>query len=121
MRRKVNNSEIHETKRYYEVPSEKVQEWSDTIADLTKQNQQFKAERDKFEQMLNEECERGYQMEGKYRGMKGERDSLITDLDVLRKNKLEYEKQVRFKTTLKFIMFIIVFLILSAILNPILF
>lgn len=84
MRRKVNNSEIHETKKYYEVPSEKVQEWSDTIADLTKQNQQFKAERDKFEQMLNEECERGYQMEGKYRGMKAERDSLITDLDVLR-------------------------------------
>lgn len=121
MKRKFNNSEIHETKKYYEVPSEKVQEWSDTIADLTKQNQQFKAERDKFEQMLNEECERGYQMEGKYRGMKVERDSLITDLDVLRKNKLEYEEQVGVKTMLKFIMFIIVFLILSAVLKTILF
>lgn len=46
MRRKVNNSEIHETKRYYEVPSEKVQEWSDTIENLTKQRDQYKAERD---------------------------------------------------------------------------
>lgn len=46
MRRKVNNSETHETKRYYEVPSEKVQEWSDTIESLTKQRDQYKAERD---------------------------------------------------------------------------
>lgn len=46
MRRKVNNSETHETKRYYEVPSEKVQEWSDTIENLTKQRDQFKSERD---------------------------------------------------------------------------
>lgn len=46
MRRKVNNSETHETKRYYEVPSEKVQEWSDTIENLTKQRDQYKAERD---------------------------------------------------------------------------
>lgn len=45
MRRKVNNSEIHEIKRYYEVPSEKVQEWSDTIENLTKQRDQFKAKR----------------------------------------------------------------------------
>lgn len=45
MRRKVNNSEIHESKRYYKVPSEKVQEWSDTIENLTKQRDQFKAER----------------------------------------------------------------------------
>lgn len=46
MRRKVNNSETHEIKRYYKVPSEKVQEWSDTIENLTKQSDQFKAERD---------------------------------------------------------------------------
>lgn len=46
MRRKVNNSEIHEIKRYYEVPSEKVQEWSDTIENLTKQRDQYKTERD---------------------------------------------------------------------------
>ena len=46
MRRKVNNSEIHEIKRYYKVPSEKVQEWSDTIENLTKQCDQYKSERD---------------------------------------------------------------------------
>lgn len=80
MRRKVNNSQTNETKRYYEVPSEKVQEWSDTIADLTKQNQQFKAERDKFEQMLNKECECGYKMEGKLHDMTKQRDTLIDDL-----------------------------------------
>lgn len=45
MRRKVNNSETHETKRYYEVPPEKVQEWSDTIEKLTKQRDQYKTER----------------------------------------------------------------------------
>lgn len=42
MRRKVNNSEIHEIKRYYEVPSEKVQEWTETIENLTKQLDQYK-------------------------------------------------------------------------------
>ncbi|MDW3790205.1 hypothetical protein QI357_10365 [Staphylococcus saprophyticus] len=46
MRRKVNNSETHEIKRYYKVPSEKVQEWSDTIENLTKQSDQYKTERD---------------------------------------------------------------------------
>lgn len=46
MRRKVNNSEIHEIKRYYEVPSEKVQEWSNTIEELAKQRDQYKTERD---------------------------------------------------------------------------
>ena len=80
MRRKVKNSQTNETKRYYEVPSEKVQEWSDTIADLTKQNQQFKAERDKFEQMLNKECECGYKLEGQLHDMTKQRDTLIDDL-----------------------------------------
>lgn len=42
MRRKVNDSEIHEIKRYYEVPSEKVQEWTETIENLTKQRDQYK-------------------------------------------------------------------------------
>ena len=46
MRRKVNNLETHETKRYYEIPAEKVQEWSDTIEDLTKQLDEYKAERE---------------------------------------------------------------------------
>lgn len=49
MRRKVNNSEIHEIKRYYEVPSEKVQEWSDTIENLTKQRDQYKSDNEKLE------------------------------------------------------------------------
>lgn len=34
----------------------------------------------KFEQMLNEECERGYQMEGKYHDIKAERNNLVDDL-----------------------------------------
>lgn len=46
MRRKVNNLETHEIKRYYEIPAEKVQEWSDTIEDLTKQLDEYKAERE---------------------------------------------------------------------------
>lgn len=48
MRRKVNNSEIHEIKRYYEVPTEKVQEWSNTIEELAKQRDQYKKELDKL-------------------------------------------------------------------------
>lgn len=42
MRQKVKDSEIHEIKRYYEVPSEKVQEWTETIENLTKQRDQYK-------------------------------------------------------------------------------
>ncbi|MDW4369489.1 hypothetical protein QI114_10410 [Staphylococcus saprophyticus] len=48
--------------------------------ELERQRDQYKAERDKFEQMINEECERGYKMEGKYHDMKAERNSLIDDL-----------------------------------------
>lgn len=48
MRRKVNNSEIHEIKRYYEVPSEKVQEWSDTIENLTKQRDKLEVENERL-------------------------------------------------------------------------
>lgn len=46
MRRKVNNSETHKTEKYYRVPSEKLQEWTDSIQTLTKQRNQYKAERD---------------------------------------------------------------------------
>ena len=52
MRRKVNNLETHEIKRYYEIPAEKVQEWSDTIADLTKQLDEYKAENEKLKEEL---------------------------------------------------------------------
>ena len=50
MRRKVNNSEIHEIKKYYEVPSEKVQEWSDTIEELSKQIDRYKAENEQLKE-----------------------------------------------------------------------
>lgn len=52
-----------------------------TSSKLYKQQcDQYKRERDNFENMLNEECERGFQMEGKYRDMKTQRDTLIEDL-----------------------------------------
>lgn len=46
MRRKENKAELHETKRFYEVPSEKVQDWSDTIEKLNKKCYAYKAEND---------------------------------------------------------------------------
>lgn len=46
MRRKENSSETHKTKRYYEVSSEKLQKWSDTIEKLNKQCYDYKAEND---------------------------------------------------------------------------
>lgn len=60
---------------------------------LIKQRDQYKAEREKFEQMLNEECERGYQMEGKYYDIKSERDSLIDDIAVLKANISRYRNR----------------------------
>lgn len=60
---------------------------------LIKQRDQYKAEREKFEQMLNEECERGYQMEGKYYDIKSERDTLIDDIAVLKANISRLERQ----------------------------
>lgn len=53
---------------------------SENLKDMNKQCNQYKAERDKFENMLNKECECGFQMEGKYHEMKAERDTLIDDL-----------------------------------------
>lgn len=54
--------------------------WAVTCKSLEQENKKLKEEQDKFEKMLNEECERGYQMEGKYHDMKTERDTLIDDL-----------------------------------------
>lgn len=44
MRRKVKNTEVHKTDRYYQVPSEKVQEWSDTIETLKREKEELKKE-----------------------------------------------------------------------------
>ena len=46
MRRIKNKSETHKTKKYHEVPSEKLQEWSDTIVNLNKKCYDYKAEID---------------------------------------------------------------------------
>ncbi|WP_434795930.1 hypothetical protein [Staphylococcus equorum] len=53
----------------------------------------YKAEREDFEQMLNEEYERGYQMEGKYHDMKAERDTLIDDLSWYRAKVSRLERE----------------------------
>lgn len=44
------------------------------------QRDQYKAERDKFEKMLNKECECGYKLEGQLHDMTKQRDTLIDDL-----------------------------------------
>lgn len=44
MRRKVKNTEVHKTDRYYQVPSEKVQEWSDAIETLKREKEELKKE-----------------------------------------------------------------------------
>ncbi|WP_394856540.1 hypothetical protein [Staphylococcus saprophyticus] len=54
---------------------------------------QYKVERDKFEQMLNKECECGFQMEGKYHDMKVERNSLIDDLSWYKANISRLERE----------------------------
>lgn len=93
MRRKVNNSETHEIKRYYKVPSEKVQEWSDTIENLTKQSDQFKAERDTLNDKLNQAYEDNYKLEGQLHDMTKQRDPLIDDLAVLKANISRLERE----------------------------
>lgn len=49
-------------------------------------SKKYKAERNKFEQMLNEAYERGYQMEGKLHDMTNERNTLIDDIAILKAN-----------------------------------
>ena len=44
------------------------------------QRDQYKVERDKFEKMLNKECECGYKLEGQLHDMTKQRDTLIDDL-----------------------------------------
>ncbi|MDW4192817.1 hypothetical protein [Staphylococcus saprophyticus] len=97
MRRKVNNSETHETKRYYEVPSEKVQEWSDTIENLTKQRDQYKVERDTLNSKLNQSYEDNYKLEGQLHDMTQQRDTLIDDLAVLKANISRLERELKKK------------------------
>lgn len=65
------------------------------IKNVEHQRDQYKTERENFEQMLNEECEHGYQMEGKYHDMKTERDSLIDDIAVLKANISRLERENR--------------------------
>lgn len=73
--------------------TEMIDEMRQNIRELTKESDQYKAEREKFEQMLNEECERGYQMEGKYYDIKSERDTLIDDIAVLKANISRYRNR----------------------------
>lgn len=53
---------------------------SENLTHANKKAQQFKAERDKFEKMLNKECECGYKLEGQLHDMTKQRDTLIDDL-----------------------------------------
>lgn len=58
MRRKVKNTEVHKTERYYQVPSEKVQEWSDAIETLKHEKEELKNEMEykakAFDEIVNE-------------------------------------------------------------------
>lgn len=54
MRRKVKNTEVHKTERYYQVPSEKVQEWSDAIETLKRENEKLKRENRRKHYSANE-------------------------------------------------------------------
>lgn len=69
--------------------------WKLAYKEVKEQRDQLKAERENFEQMLNEECERGYQMEGKYHDMKAERNNFVDDLSWYKEkvSRLEREKE----------------------------
>lgn len=67
------------------------------LKNVEHQRDQYKTERENFEQMLNEECEHGYQMEGKYHDMKTERDTLIDDIAVLKANISRLERELKKK------------------------
>lgn len=54
--------------------------WAVTCNNLEQENKKLKAERDKFEKMLNKECECGYKLEGQLHDMTKQRDTLIDDL-----------------------------------------
>ena len=66
---------------------------SENLTLANKKAQQYKAERDKFEKMLNKECECGYKLEGQLHDMTKQRDTLIDDLSWYKAkvNRLERE------------------------------
>lgn len=89
MRRKVDNSEIHEIKRYYEVPSEKVQEWSNTIEELAKQCDQYKTERDTLR-------EKNEKLESANRELAAAREIMTSNTGNITNNNKRLEGEVRY-------------------------
>ncbi|SUM69844.1 hypothetical protein [Staphylococcus nepalensis] len=59
---------------------------------------ELRKEREKLKDRLNQAYEDGYQMEGKYRDMKTQRDTLIDDIAVLRANNERLERENEQKT-----------------------
>ena len=83
MRRKVNNLETHETKRYYEIPAEKVQEWSDTIENLKRENEklkEIKQEKEQLEEAFQYQLEKRLEYFNKYQELKEENEKLKEEL-----------------------------------------
>ena len=68
---------------------------SENLTQANKKAQQFKAERDRFEKMLNKECECGYKLEGQLHDMTKQRDTLIDDLSWYKAkvSRLEHENE----------------------------
>ena len=66
---------------------------SENLTLANKKAQQYKAERDKFEKMLNKECECGYKLEGQLHDMTKQRDTLIDDLSWYKAKVSRLEKE----------------------------
>ncbi|MEB7746269.1 hypothetical protein NGB19_05655 [Staphylococcus equorum] len=69
--------------------------WAVTCNNLEQENKKLKAERDKFEKMLNKECECGYKLEGQLHDMTKQRDTLIDDLSCYKAKVSRLERENR--------------------------
>lgn len=71
--------------------------WAVTCNNLEQENKKLKAERDKFEKMLNKECECGYKLEGQLHDMTKQRDTLIDDLSWYKAKVSRLERELKKK------------------------
>jgi len=92
-----NIKELTEENEKLQENNEQLVENNDKLNEIfsyqENKKKELRKEREKLNDKLNQAYEDGYQMEGKYRDMKTQRDTLIDDIAVLRGNNERYRNR----------------------------
>jgi chromosome segregation ATPase len=97
-----NIKELTEENEKLQENNEQLVENNDKLNEIfsyqENKKKELRKEREKLNDKLNQAYEDGYQMEGKYRDMKTQRDTLIDDIAVIRANNERLERENEQKT-----------------------